>query len=158
MATMTSFAQYAARLEAHADNIEKAVEKHIKKIFLEISGKIIFHTPIDSGQATLNWTASKGKIATRFVNVQRTNVKQRQGYTGTIIRDKTTSTTANATAMVAVRAVASSWDLSQRGIYLNNSLDYIADLWKGTWPSNPRTIRQILEAKNWWADLKVTLP
>jgi len=159
------FIDLAKRVMTRSRQMEEATDKIVQESFLAISQRVINHTPLWSGQARLNWTASasKNKPKRRFVNVQRTN-KGSQGHRGNIILDINIAATAAVVAMSAVRVVTATWENSSRpssalpralnvrprnpgrppALWLSNSIKYVPKLWGGSWPSNPRTLSREL--------------
>lgn len=177
------FDNLAIALLNRAFALERNMDKLVRDVFITISRRVITHTPLWSGQAKLNWTASVGarKPAQRFVNVARTNISIKggkssggnQGHRGNISFDPTIAATANVTAIRGMLTVATRYydpirpsrklppvksgrsrslpSRSRRGkkppkLFLSNSLDYASKLWSGSWPSNPRTLEQEVQA------------
>ena len=109
----------------HAEDIQRGADKLVVDTYIAIARMVVIQTPLWSGQAKLNWTASIGlkRPPKRFVNVQRTNVRLRkdsktggkkvsggrQGNRSNILYDPRTAMTARATSLSAIESVASSY-------------------------------------------------
>lgn len=151
------------------------VAKMHKDAATEVARHVVIHTPIWSGQATLNWTAHVGKRKPprRFVSIPRSNARLRrgkdgkmrastgtQGGFGDIVPDPSIVASANDVALSAIadviqtykHPVAITTDMQAKiaranapKIYISNSIKYVGKLWSGKWKSNPRDLASQLD-------------
>lgn len=66
---MATASQFAKRILRRSIQMEKGIESIKREVALAVHQEVVRATPVDTGQARLNWTLTSGRPSTTFIRV-----------------------------------------------------------------------------------------
>lgn len=115
---------FAAQMRAVGEGWEQRASAVTRKIGLELFGRVILKTPVDTGRARGAWVASVGRPSSQVpagLPGKRARKAIRGGKAGTVA---TRSSGAGSAAIAAMTPIVAGSQLGQR-VYLANNVTYI---------------------------------